>query len=43
VTAAQAYLRAAICYHYGKHLFGAHAEEPMERGSIPFENVQLVA
>lgn len=26
-TAAQAYLRAAICYHYGKHLFGAHPEE----------------
>jgi dienelactone hydrolase len=27
VTAAQAYLRAAICYHYGKHLFGARAVE----------------
>ena len=27
VTAAQAYLRAAICYHYGKHLFGAQPEE----------------
>lgn len=27
VTAAQAYLRAAIAYHYGKHLFGAHPDE----------------
>jgi 2,6-dihydroxypseudooxynicotine hydrolase len=26
-TAAEAYLRAAIYYHYGKHLFGAHPEE----------------
>jgi 2,6-dihydroxypseudooxynicotine hydrolase len=27
LTAAQAWLRAAIYYHYGKHLFGAHPEE----------------
>lgn len=27
VTASQAYLRAAICHHYGKHLFGAHPTE----------------
>ena len=30
VTAAQAYVRAAICYHYGKHLFGAHPVEYRE-------------
>lgn len=27
VTAAQALIRAALAYHYGKHLFGAHPEE----------------
>ena len=27
VTAAEAWLRAAICYHYGKHLFGAQPDE----------------
>jgi dienelactone hydrolase len=27
VTAAQAYVRAAICYHYGKHLFGAYPDQ----------------
>lgn len=27
VTAAEAYLRASIYYHYGKHLFGAYPEE----------------
>jgi 2,6-dihydroxypseudooxynicotine hydrolase len=27
LTAAQAYLRAAIYYHYGKHLFGEYPEE----------------
>jgi dienelactone hydrolase len=27
LTAAQAWLRAAIYYHYGKHLFGAHPSE----------------
>ena len=27
VTAEHAYVRAALAYHYGKHLFGAHAEE----------------
>jgi dienelactone hydrolase len=27
LTAAEAWLRAAICYHYGKHLFGAQPDE----------------
>ncbi len=27
LTAAQAWLRASIYFHYGKHLFGAHPEE----------------
>lgn len=27
ITAAEAWLRAAIYYHYGKHLFGAHPEQ----------------
>ena len=27
VTAAEAYVRAAIYYHYGKHLFAGHADE----------------
>ena len=27
VTAAEAYVRAAIYYHYGKHLFSGHADE----------------
>ena len=27
LTAAQAYVRAAIYYHYGKHLFADHPEE----------------
>src|ERR1700745_2126681 len=26
-TAAEAYVRAAIYYHYGKHLFAGHADE----------------
>jgi dienelactone hydrolase len=27
VTAEQAYVRAALAFHYGKHLFGAHPDE----------------
>ena len=27
LTAAEAFLRASLCYHYGKHLFAAQAEE----------------
>jgi hypothetical protein len=27
VTAAEAYVRAAIYYHYGKHLFSGRADE----------------
>ena len=27
VTAEQAYIRAALAFHYGKHLFGAHPDE----------------